>query len=297
MSAMTRASVFGIDVWSGEPLELLSGARAQSTGRDLVVRIERTGIAAREWPAASRLIGQRLGPDGETVFAISASEEEEEGWRLWGDGYGEHWLSRDASRLLVKPGGAPTESWQRFLIAQALPFAAAVKGLELMHASAVVLDGAAIALLGASGAGKTTLALALCELGAGFLADDVLALEPVGETLLAHPGSPRAAVKGESERMVAVPTARCSVPLAAVVLLDRDVADGGAPPSVEPARPGHELLAATFNFVLRDPERAARLLEVCARAARTRVFTLRAGRCADAARLAETLVGHLRPEP
>ena len=64
------------------------------------------------------------------------------------------------------PDGTGPGEWQRFLIAQVLPFAAALHGLEVLHASAVTVAGRALALLGPSGAGKTSLALALCRTGA-----------------------------------------------------------------------------------------------------------------------------------
>ena len=81
-----------------------------------------------------------------------------------------------------------------------LPFAALLQGLEVFHASAVVQGGEAIALLGPSRAGKTSLALELCARGASFLADDVLALETREDALFAHPGSPVAGVALEHER-------------------------------------------------------------------------------------------------
>ena len=100
------------------------------------------------------------------------------------------------------PDQARPEDWQRFLIAQVLPFAAALNGLEVLHASAVAFGDRALALIGASGAGKTSLALAACRLGAELIADDVLALERREDRLLAHPGAPLAGVAhAEAERL------------------------------------------------------------------------------------------------
>jgi HPr kinase/phosphorylase len=293
---MTRATVFGLDVWSDEPIEMLAGARAHATGRHLVLTLDRQEMPAREWPPGTELIGRHIDPNGRTVFAVQADVEE--GWRLSGEGYGEHWLSADGLRLMCRPAGASAARWQRFLLAQVLPFAASANGLEVLHASAVVIDGAAVALLGPSGSGKTTLALALCDLGAGFLADDVLALEPAADRLLAHPGTPRVAVKieGEGEGMVRVAPAEAPAPLAAVVLLERG-SEGPLRPVVEPLAAGRDLLATTFNLILRDGARASRLLEVCALAARERALRLRTGPHASAAELAESLIGALRATP
>jgi HPr kinase/phosphorylase len=291
---MTSATVFGLDVWSDEPIEVLTGSRAPATGRDLVVTVDEHEIARRNWPAEAELIGRHVEPNGRVVFTVHADAVE--GWRLSGRGYGEHWLSADGLRLTCKPAGASPARWQRFLVAQVLPLAAAVNGLEVMHASAVALDGAAVVLLGPAGAGKTTLAMALCELGAGFLADDVVALEPAADRLLAHPGSPRAALKGQGDRMVPVAGARAPAALGAVVLLER-TSEGPLRPVVEPLTAGRELLAASFNLILRDGARASRLLEVCALAARERALRLRASAGVGAAELAQVLIGSLRGLP
>lgn len=49
-----------------------------------------------------------------------------------------------------------------------------------LHASVVAIDGRAVALLGAKGAGKSTTALALVRAGATFIADDVAVLDESG---------------------------------------------------------------------------------------------------------------------
>ncbi len=54
----------------------------------------------------------------------------------------------------------------------------------VLHASAVAAEGSAMAFVGSSGMGKSTLAAALCNLGCALLTDDVLRVE----NGLAHPG-------------------------------------------------------------------------------------------------------------
>ncbi len=284
--AVTRTA-FGLDIESAMPLALLDGAKAEPTARKLGVSV--TDGARLRWPASSRRLCDDFQPDGSLVYQIEAHPDT--GYLISGPEYGAHLLSPDGQLLQCDPEGVPDGSWQRLLIAQVLPFAALLHGLEVFHASAVVQRGEALAFLGRSRAGKTSLALELCRRGARFLADDVLALECRDGRLLAHPGTPLAGVDrvhrdsennmggdiggqvvavNVRERLVRVAGAVEPVALAAMFFLDRR-ADGLQSPCFEPIDDAQVLLSATFNFVLATPERLRGLLEVCALAARTRV--------------------------
>jgi len=63
-----------------------------------------------------------------------------------------------------------------YLAGPILAFVMRLRGAACLHASAVELDGRAIAIAGAAGAGKSTLAAALVGGGATLLAEDVVAL-------------------------------------------------------------------------------------------------------------------------
>ena len=74
--------------------------------------------------------------------------------------------------------------WQRLMFAQALPLAATLQGLALLHASAAEIDGRAFGFIASSGAGKSSLVVHLVATGdTRLLTDDVLALESSGEAL------------------------------------------------------------------------------------------------------------------
>jgi hypothetical protein len=199
--------------------------------------------------------------------------------------------------------------WQRFLIAQVLPFAAVLRGLEVFHAGAVAVDGHAVAFLGPSGAGKTSIAMALCRMGATFLADDVLSVEREGERLLGHPGAPVAGIAGDEverlqrlrsldsgtvlasdprEAMVRVTPQRTPVPLRAIFVLDRRLGASSEPRFERVVEP-RVLLSATFNLVLLEGPRLEALLDVCSLAAGGMVERVVVGRQADASTVAEAL--------
>jgi hypothetical protein len=297
--------VFGLEVRSQIELPFLAGADSSpSTGRALTLTGGSNGVEQLPWRGSLDPLCDQRDADGNVVLRIEMHPED--GYLLHGAEHGSYLLAPDGGRLRCDPEGSAPESWQRLLIAQALPFAAVLQGLETLHASAVERDGEAVAVLGASGAGKTSVALELCRLGADFLADDVLALEASGGRLLAHPGTPlagldhREAERLESlglsrqqevvasnarERLLRIERTGASAPLAALFLLDRR-ANGPKTPQLQRLASPRSLLAASFNFVLDGPERLRRMLDVCALAARCRVERLSAGPGADATQLA-----------
>ena len=62
-------------------------------------------------------------------------------------------------------------------------------GEFVLHASAVEIGGSALAFLGGSGMGKSSLAALLCTNGARFVTDDLLRLQPDGKGWRCFPGT------------------------------------------------------------------------------------------------------------
>lgn len=297
----TRATVFGLDVRADLPLPYLKTAKAGPTGRTLETSL--MGEAEPpSWPPGAELISDQRRSDGALSFRIEAGSE---GYRIWGPACGANVISDDGRQLRAAIGACGMQAWQRLLIAQVLPFAGVLRGLEVLHASGVVIDQGAIAFLGPSGSGKTSLALALCRRGAGFLTDDVLALERVDGELLGHPGAPVAAIeRTEAERLrrlagleepevlsvdpreqlVRVELVAKPAPLCALFFLDRRP-NGPALPRFEPIADAGMLLASTFNLTLTTPQRLKRLLDICALASRGRVERVLVGPDLDATEL------------
>ena len=60
------------------------------------------------------------------------------------------------------------------------------RGLHGLHAAGFGRDGKGMLIFGASGAGKTTLSVALLRAGLGFQGDDISLLEEVGERVVSH---------------------------------------------------------------------------------------------------------------
>ena len=114
------------------------------------------------------------------------------GYRVWAFRMGRHLVSLDGRRVVSALPRLSPWIWQRLLYAQVLPLAATLQGLELLHASAVVLDGRTIAFSAPQGTGKTSVAAHLVAGGASLLTDDVLALELSNDGLVGSLRSARA---------------------------------------------------------------------------------------------------------
>ncbi len=307
---MASVTAFGLDLDSDTPLPFFQdrgeGTEPPATGRPLRVVY---GEQAPAWPGVAELISDERGLDGAVIFQIEAGEP---GYRFHGPAYGDTVLSGEGTEVQGAPGEEGFEGWQRLLVAQVLPFAAALQGLEVLHAGAVVVEGEGVALSGSSGSGKTSLALALQRRGAELLADDVVAVERAGDGLLAHPGAPisgidlaeaeRLGTQGDGHARVLAVNAREQVaravlvpgpvPLSALFLLDRR-REGPEEPSFEPEGDPRQLLASTFNLLLASPERLAGLLDVCARLAARRVERVTFGTATNPDELAAAIWARL----
>ncbi len=128
-----------------------------------------------------------------------------------------------------------------YLLASVLGFVLRLHGVITLHASAVVIDGSAVALAGRPGAGKSTTAAAFASRGFPVLTDDITALRPAEDDFLVQIDNPRLRLWPATSELLwsggrdlprLTPTwnkrflnledhevARCPVPLAAVYLL------------------------------------------------------------------------------
>jgi hypothetical protein len=294
---MTTAPLFGVDVVSDLPL---AGVEDAPLSRGIPLRIVGASRAEVVAPfSGAEVLTERPG--------LRIAHDPDHGWLLQARGWGAFAFDDGATLLRCAPVRIAAWRWQRYLIAQVLPWAAVVRGLEVLHASAVAVDGRAIAVTGPSQAGKSTLAAAFLATGAALVADDVLALGLAEREPVAHPGPPILSVRpataallpdlsgrllGEDElgRRLAVAGARGPLPLGAFVFLERTAEARGVTVERVRAPDPRRLLASTFNFALRSPARLERLLDACAAiAAHVPVIEARAGLDADPLQLAAAI--------
>ena len=96
-------------------------------------------------------------------------------------------------------------------------------GAIFLHATAIALDGQGAMFLGASGAGKSNLAIAMLALGGHLIADDSIWVVPQGQTLILKPppGAP-AWIEARNVGLLNGGPICDAAPLCLVVDLDRE---------------------------------------------------------------------------
>lgn len=88
------------------------------------------------------------------------------------------------------PEGLTLEDTAIYLLGPVLGILLYLRGVTCLHASAVEIDGAAVAMVGDSGAGKSTTAAAFAHLGYRVLSDDVVTLNEQRNEFIVHPAYP-----------------------------------------------------------------------------------------------------------
>ena len=102
---------------------------------------------------------------------------------------------------------------QHLYLNQVLPLALSKQGKLVFHASAVEIDGGAVAFAGVSGRGKSTLAASFAIEGYRFLTDDGLVVEPAARGHVALPSHPSIRLWQDSEEALIAPGTPAAPPL------------------------------------------------------------------------------------
>jgi len=280
-------NAFGLSLQSEFELPGLQRARGAATNPPRVgPEPRRVSLTLEEGAQRANVDwGERLqewhAPDEEIGLAIDSHDVN--GYRFYVRDVGVFELTRDGSRAVCRPAPASGWHWRRYLISQVLPFAALLHGLEVFHASAVELGGGAVALAGATGLGKSTLALNMHLGGMGFLTDDVVAVQVEGSKVIAQPGIAAAKVRRQARDLVSADRrgllckrvtenehetryelrrSTGPLPLSVVCTLEQSPETGGLEVREEDADPWH-LLGNTFNLLLQHPDRLRAQLDLC----------------------------------
>jgi hypothetical protein len=162
-------ALYGWRVLSEAPLPAPLAA-AVAAPNDVEIRWGEVQPAAPERPVIARLL-----LEGGRGYTLSDTGE---GYHLSFHQTAEFAISPDLRqvRLQLHPGVEPGIAGL-LVIGNLLACLLTLAGEPALHASAVTLDGAALAFVGRSGMGKSSLAALFCAQGARLLTDDLLRLQ------------------------------------------------------------------------------------------------------------------------
>ncbi|MBW4555593.1 MAG: hypothetical protein KME59_06585 [Trichormus sp. ATA11-4-KO1] len=98
---------------------------------------------------------------------------------------------RDGCEIIVTPLKDDQRLISLYIVGTVMSILLYQRGLFVLHGSAVEFDGSAIAFVGKSGWGKSTIAAALHAKGHRIITDDVVAISTETETITVFPGYPQ----------------------------------------------------------------------------------------------------------
>ena len=167
--AAERGSLFGIAVRSHRRLPDLHDAPGDASSA-LILRF--TGAAPAAPEGRLHHSSCKVHGDGLRVFACPDGS-----WELWFlDGT---WARIDAALTAIDawtPAGSTFEDTLSYLYGPVIGFLVRLRGTLALHASVALFGGAAVAFVGQSGAGKSTVAAALALGGHTVLSEDLVAI-------------------------------------------------------------------------------------------------------------------------
>lgn len=197
--------------------------------------------------------------------------------------------------IVAKPG-CSSETVRHLLLDQAIPRLLANQGRLVLHAGASELGGYAVAFVGESGRGKSTLVASLCDAGHPALSDDALIVKPepggvtclqlypalrlwpdsvAGLALDTNRDQATQGTNGNSSKR-RLPISKCTagapIKLSALFILEEEPCGGSAPRITATPLSRREacvaLLRASFQLDIGNPASAARTLEQAAHVAK-----------------------------
>ena len=185
---------------------------------DIRIRASQVAYQPKEWSATQTLA------TGEPWLLRATLLD---GYLLHFPGLAEFAVNTDGNQIdyqsEVRTSGA---TFRHLLLDHVLPLTLSLRGIEVLHATAVLTSAGVWAFAGPSGVGKSTLAASLAQSGMTVLCDDCLVLQESHGPLLAVPAYPGVRLWEDALAVMTIPSMQ-SVPVSSDTQKRRCVFDNG----------------------------------------------------------------------
>lgn len=188
---MTSSSIYGLTVQSNRPIPQTRSVPAAVCIDLQIVLGELPDWLGAMWSTAEhRYSGANVDDQSQPALVISRLERGAWFHLRYSDGT-EFLVDRIGSRLWASWRDPLTiEDTATYLLGPVMGFLLLLRGTHALHASAINVDGHAIALVGAAGYGKSTTAAVFAKLGYSVIAEDVVTLARERGQFIVHPAYP-----------------------------------------------------------------------------------------------------------
>jgi hypothetical protein len=209
-------ALYGWRVRSDVALEPIAEAPGPAEP-DLVVSATTVGEVPTSRPEGTVLAEFPRGGDGTKMYWLV---EDEQGFLLRMPGLVEYRISRDVRSVSwVRSPGTELEYAREVFRGHVMALLLGLAGYSVFHSSGVVLrdahdpsQGRAVAILGGTAAGKSTVAGLLVAAGAKFLTDDLLCVDAASDAIVVRGGCAELRLRPKAARLsqlfAGVPTRR-----------------------------------------------------------------------------------------
>lgn len=199
-------SVFGLTVRSTASIPGLIPSQANADHPDLELylgcSVDALIEAGSNRPESVIYTSDYTGPSGTPVLRIFCADEGRLFHLVYFDGM-QFWMDRQGTKLWVSwPSQSSVEEAATYFLGPVLGLLLRFRGVTCLHASAVVIDRAVVAFVGAEGAGKSTTAAAFARGGYAAVSDDVVALVERHGNFFVSPTYPHLCLWPESVEML-----------------------------------------------------------------------------------------------
>jgi HPr Serine kinase C-terminal domain len=186
-----RYRLYGLRVQADRPIPGLAPVEEEGGEPELRIWMGRVpeDVFAPDGAEEPWYVSPRMTPADDPTVVVHRRPDG--AFRLrYADGCAYHVDAAAAHVACTWPAHFTVEDAATYLLGPVFGLVLRLRGVPSLHASAVGVDGVAVALVGPAGSGKSTTAAALAARGHALLADDVLALRRTGDAILAQPAYP-----------------------------------------------------------------------------------------------------------